>query len=843
MRIVIDMQGAQTESRFRGIGRYTLALAQAIVRNRGEHEIILALSGLFPATIEPIRAAFDGPLPQNNIRVWHAPGPVRECEPGNAWRREAAELIREAFLASLKPDVVHVTSLFEGYIDDAVTSIGRFDKNTPVSVSLYDLIPLLNPDKYLKPIPAYERNYSRKVNHLRRASALLAISESSRSEGLLYLGMRDDSVVNISTAADACFCPVSISDDQARFLREELSIQRPFVLYTGGADDRKNLPRLINAYAGLPPALRNTHQLVLAGKMPESSVQRFRVEAESAGLRPDELCFTGYVSDDKLVQLYNLCKLFVFPSWHEGFGLPALEAMACGAVVIGANASSVPEVIGRSDALFDPLDVPAIRSRIAQVLQDDHFRESLAEHGLEQAQRFSWDKSAGRAIAAFEKLHASKTMGIEDRAEDLILQLTRSVAATVPPTAAETELIGLAYSISCIHTGNTSKQLFIDISELVRRDARTGVQRVTRSILKELLECAPDGYVVEPVYATPEAPGYRYARSFTARFCGVGSDLKDEPIDGHPGDIFLGLDLQHHIVAAQKDYLTRLRQNGVRVIFVVYDLLPVLMPNAFPPGMDLVHKAWLETLTSFDGAVCISRAVANELDEWRRLHGPKRLRPFMIGWFHLGADVESSVPTRGMPDNAPHLLDELAKRQTFLIVGTIEPRKGQAQTLSAFEQLWAKDVDVNLAIVGKQGWMVDSLVKQLRSHPELNKRLFWFEGVSDEYLEKIYAASTCLIAASEGEGFGLPLIEAAQHKLFIIARDIQVFREIGGQYPYYFDGIEPDALASAIKDWITCHKQGRTSSTNGMPWLTWAQSTQQLLKAIFAQEGRVEPTE
>src|SRR5215475_14506176 len=107
MRIVIDMQGAQTESRFRGIGRYTMSLSQAIARRRGEHEIILALNGLFPDTIEPIRAAFDGLLPQENIRVWYAPGPVRECQPGNDSRREAAECIREAFLASLAPDEIH----------------------------------------------------------------------------------------------------------------------------------------------------------------------------------------------------------------------------------------------------------------------------------------------------------------------------------------------------------------------------------------------------------------------------------------------------------------------------------------------------------------------------------------------------------------------------------------------------------------------------------------------------------------------------------------------------------------------------------------------------------------
>ena len=115
MRIVIDLQGAQCESRHRGIGRYSLALALAMVKNRGDHDIIVALSGLFPETIEPIRMAFNGILPQESIRVWHAQGPVDALNSANTWRRHTAELIREAFLASLQPDIVHITSLFEGF--------------------------------------------------------------------------------------------------------------------------------------------------------------------------------------------------------------------------------------------------------------------------------------------------------------------------------------------------------------------------------------------------------------------------------------------------------------------------------------------------------------------------------------------------------------------------------------------------------------------------------------------------------------------------------------------------------------------------------------------------------
>src|SRR5262245_53674486 len=133
MRIVIDMQGAQSESRFRGIGRYTMSFSQAVARLRGEHEIILALSGLFPDPIDPIRGAFDGLLPQENIRVWYTPGPVDYLN-APKWRRNIAEHIRERFLAHLEPEVVLVGSIFEGLVGNAVTSIRRTSCNFPTAV-------------------------------------------------------------------------------------------------------------------------------------------------------------------------------------------------------------------------------------------------------------------------------------------------------------------------------------------------------------------------------------------------------------------------------------------------------------------------------------------------------------------------------------------------------------------------------------------------------------------------------------------------------------------------------------------------------------------------------------
>ncbi|GHU44909.1 hypothetical protein AGMMS50289_14510 [Betaproteobacteria bacterium] len=404
MRIVIDMQGAQAANRFRGIGRYTLGWTEGVIRHRGGHEIFLALNGHFPDSIEAIRAAFDGLLPQENIRVWDAPAQVAAVSPDNEIRRQTAELVREAFLASLQPDVIHITSLFEGYGDDAVTSIARFDSVSPVSVTLYDLIPLLNPKLYLLPNPDYAGYYGRKIGFLKKSALLLAISESSRQEGLQHLGVDAQAVVNVSTAIGAEFQPTAVDDATADALREKFGLTRPFVLYTGGADQRKNLTGLIEAYAALPKDLRQGHQLVFVCKMNDGLIDELKQIARKQGMGADELCFTGYVSDEALILFYRLCRLFVFPSWHEGFGLPALEAMACGAPVIGANTSSLPEVIGEERALFDPFDVQSICNKMTEALRDEDFRKRLRAHGLQQAGLFSWDETARRSIAAWEKL-------------------------------------------------------------------------------------------------------------------------------------------------------------------------------------------------------------------------------------------------------------------------------------------------------------------------------------------------------------------------------------------------------------------------------------------------------
>lgn len=408
MRIVLDLQGAQNGSRFRGIGRYAISLAREMVRTGGDrHEIHVLLNRNLPEGLAGVAAAFDGLLPRSRLHVIELPKPTFEAAPENAWRTRAAELMREAALHELNPDLVHIASLFEGFGDNCVSSIGALGRSIPTAITLYDMIPLLQPDVYLGAQPP-RLWYHRKAQFARRADLLLAISASSAAEGYAVLDLPPGRVVTIGTGVDEKFRPVRADAAEQERLQRGYRLEKPFVLYAGAADVRKNLRGLVEGFARLPAPVRVRYCLAIVGKLTPEDVAGVRSYATAAGLAAEEVVFTGFVPDEDLIRLYSLCAAMVFPSFHEGFGLPAAEAMACGAPVIGSDRTSIPEVIGRTDALFDPADPASIAERLTRVLTDPAFRDELRRHGPIQASRFTWSDVAERSLAAFERLHEER---------------------------------------------------------------------------------------------------------------------------------------------------------------------------------------------------------------------------------------------------------------------------------------------------------------------------------------------------------------------------------------------------------------------------------------------------
>ncbi len=580
-----------------------------MIANRGEHEIIIALNAHFSEATDALYTELSRLLPPENIVTWHIPGTVRYSDTASASRREVAQKSREAFLASLKPDMVLIMSLFEGFSDDTVTSISVLN-HTPTAFILYDLIPLIHAGHYLEntDLKAW---YLGKIEALRQADLLLSISQSAKQEAHDYLNIPEERVVNISTAADALFRTQEINKQRETEIKKRYGIWGDFLMYTGGIDHRKNIEGLIRAYALLPLRLRDNFQLAIVCSITDLQKEHLSQLARSNGLRDDEVIFTGYISDDDLLALYNLCHTFIFPSWHEGFGLPALEAMLCGRVVIGSNLSSLPEVIGLDEALFDPNNDQSIAAKMEQALTDESFRKRLKEHNLEQVKKFSWDTSAQAALAAIEKkvayLAVSTAQNRDDEKDsDIFSQLLLSISHTVQNWS-EDELWRLSQTLAQdFPPKRETEQILLDVSALIGQDGSDKYRKRALEMVRRLLKSPLEGYRVEPVYRVKNTATYCYARQFTADILGISAQFPDnEKIDAYRGDIFVGIDIGRYISADMADTIRQMRYRGITTAFALYTA-----PNK---NYTEHYLSWLELIASCDILFTRSKAQSDTI--------------------------------------------------------------------------------------------------------------------------------------------------------------------------------------------------------------------------------------
>lgn len=261
----------------------------------------------------------------------------------------------------------------------------------PVVLSIHDLYFIQYPRKRW---PAYGALATRLARlYASRAAAIIADSAYSKRSILERLGVSPEKVTVVPVALGPEFKPEPLTDSVAT----RYGIVPPYILYVGNFRPHKNLPRLIRAYANLSKSLRDSHQLVLAGGDREHQ-QTLTGLVRDLGII-DRVRFQGLIEDSHLPAVYSGCALFVLPSLEEGFGLPALEAMACGAPVVAGNRAAIPEVVGKAAILVDPENVPAMTEAMAQVLSVSDLRRTLRQSGLARAQEFSADRTSGRVLA------------------------------------------------------------------------------------------------------------------------------------------------------------------------------------------------------------------------------------------------------------------------------------------------------------------------------------------------------------------------------------------------------------------------------------------------------------
>jgi glycosyltransferase involved in cell wall biosynthesis len=232
-----------------------------------------------------------------------------------------------------------------------------------------------------------------------RLDSIITVSEQSKSDLVQYLQVKPEKITVIPEAASPIYQPLRQTRIENTLLR--LGINFPYILYVGSIEARKNLNTLLEAYDQVRCWSENW-KLVIVG------AHRWKYSSVFSTLERLQLTssvyFTGYVAEEDLPILYNGASLFIFPSLYEGFGLPVLEALACGTPVVTSNCASLPEVAGEAAILVDPLDVNAIALAIRQVLEEPDLAVSMRLKGIAQAQQFSWEQTAKRTTEVYERL-------------------------------------------------------------------------------------------------------------------------------------------------------------------------------------------------------------------------------------------------------------------------------------------------------------------------------------------------------------------------------------------------------------------------------------------------------
>lgn len=261
-------------------------------------------------------------------------------------------------------------------------------------VTVHDFSCLVHPEWHPKArVQAFEKSFWKGAA---ASDAIITVSESMRTEAIRSFGISESKVFAIPNGVDhAIFRKLPLEAIEA--YKKLSGIPDKFILFVGTIEPRKNLISLLNAYEGLPVSLRRAYPLLLVGG---AGWLNSDIYERMASLQ-EHVRSLGYVSDEELALLYNLATLFVYPSWYEGFGLPALEAMACGCPVLTSNQSALPEVCAEAARYVHPGDVDGMRLALEELLNDFDTRDLLARSGLRQAQRFSWDKSAQAHLSLF----------------------------------------------------------------------------------------------------------------------------------------------------------------------------------------------------------------------------------------------------------------------------------------------------------------------------------------------------------------------------------------------------------------------------------------------------------
>ncbi len=367
MRIGIDMSSVSAEKT--GIGYYTASLVKALDKVDSENKYFLYLR----------RECFDefSGLKKNFIK--------RKIPGGKRLRLPRVHLYLSFAIARDRLDLFFSPNYLVPVVCPAKSVI-----------TIHDMTYTFFSDKHIKKQLLLFNTLL--PGSVRKCSRIIADSENTKKDIMKVFKVPEEKIVVIHIAADGRYRPLD-NKEMISKVKRKYKISSDYILYVGTIEPRKNIIRLIESFNLLKKNNRINYKLVIAGRKGWKYDEIIKT-ADRSDFR-DEIIFTGYVPEEDMVCLYNGAELMVYPSLYEGFGLPPLEAMACGTPVITSNTSSLPEVVGDAAILIDPNDTRRISEAILKVLENRKLRNELAGKGLKRAGMFSWEKTAGEVRKVF----------------------------------------------------------------------------------------------------------------------------------------------------------------------------------------------------------------------------------------------------------------------------------------------------------------------------------------------------------------------------------------------------------------------------------------------------------
>jgi glycosyltransferase involved in cell wall biosynthesis len=280
-------------------------------------------------------------------------------------------------------------------------------KTSKLIVTIHDLIPYFLPEMVR---PSFLKRFTREMPEIvDQADHILTVSEFSKQDIVKIFGTDPNKISVVYSAPTEAYHPLPKIPTQKK-LAATYGLKKPFILYAGGLNPRKNVPELIYAYSKVYRELPQLQQLVVLGGNGKHTDQLKQL-VESLNLKED-IVFPGFVNSEDLPLFYNGADLFVYPSLYEGFGLPPIEAMACGTPVITSNISSIPEIVGDAAIQVNPNDTLQLAESILSVLNHEDLRTSLIQKGLKHSQNYNWYHNSAQILAVYHQVVNGKTISM-----------------------------------------------------------------------------------------------------------------------------------------------------------------------------------------------------------------------------------------------------------------------------------------------------------------------------------------------------------------------------------------------------------------------------------------------